>query len=160
MTPLKPESIDLATLAWLAGAAANEHLLQAVRGSTHTKIRNAHGYVFQHLLAHSRTVGELATLLGVTQQAASKVVAELEKLGYVVRQPDSVDSRIRRVTLTRRGTTVVERARAARAALEAQLLKELGQAVVGEARRALVALLGITGQTGAVAARRVKPPSA
>jgi DNA-binding MarR family transcriptional regulator len=159
MATLEPESIDLATLAWLAGAAANEHLLKAVRGSTHAKIRNAHGYVFQHLLEHSRTVGELADLLGVTQQAASKVVVELEQLGYVKRQPDKTDSRVRHVVLTRRGAAVVARARAARAKLEAQLVEELGPAVVSKARRALIALLAAAGGVKAVAARRVRPPS-
>ena len=42
-------------------------------------------------------MGELAEALGVTQQAASKSVLELEKLGYVERQPDLVDSRVRRI---------------------------------------------------------------
>lgn len=154
------ESIDLATLAWLAGASANEHLLAAIRSSTHPKVRNSHGYVFQHLLAGSRTVGELAGLLGVTQQAASKVVLELEQLGYVKRLADKADSRVRPVALTRRGLSVVERARAARATLEAQLVEQLGAAVVSEARRTLIALLAVTGGVNAVAARRVKPPSA
>lgn len=156
---LDPQEIDLATLAWLAGAAANEGLLRAVRGANHTKVRNAHGYVFQHLLVGPRTVGELAELLGVTQQGASKIVAELEELGYVERQPDETDKRVRRVVLTRRGAGIVERARAARAALEAKLLEQVGQTVINEARRALVALLNLSGGLDAVAKRRVKPPS-
>src|SRR6478672_2249634 len=43
-------ALDLATLAWLAGSAANEHLLQQLRAAGHPDIRIAHGYVFQHLL--------------------------------------------------------------------------------------------------------------
>ncbi len=159
MSTLELENIDLATLAWLAGASANEHLLKAIRGTTHAKVRNAHGYVFQHLLARSRTVGELAALLGVTQQAASKVVVELEQLGYVKRLADKADSRVRHVALTRRGVTVVGRARAARAELEARLVEQLGPEVVSEARRTLIALLAATGGVRAVAARRVRAPS-
>lgn len=156
---LAPDTIDVATLAWLAGSAANEHLLRAVRGSTHAKVRNAHGYVFQHLLNGPRTVGELALLLGVTQQAASKVVVELEGLGYVERRGDETDKRVRRVHLTRRGTAVVERGRAARRALEARLVEEIGPKRVEDARKALVALLRVSGGLEAVSSRRVKPPS-
>lgn len=159
MPELTPDAIDLATLAWLAGASANEHLLVAIRGSTHPKIRNAHGYVFQHLLTRSRTVGELADLLGVTQQAASKVVSELEELGYVQRLSDIDDSRVRNVALTPRGVSVVRRARAARSRLEARLVKQFGAAAINDARRVLVHLLDVTGGAGAVTARRAKPPS-
>jgi DNA-binding MarR family transcriptional regulator len=156
---LDPQAIDLATLAWLAGAAANERLLRAVRRASHTQVRNAHGYVFQHLLVGSRTVGELAELLGVTQQGASKIVGELEQLGYVERRPDETDKRVRRIALTRRGARIVERGRAARVALEVKLLEQVGQKTLDEARRALVALLDLSGGLDAVAKRRVKPPS-
>jgi DNA-binding MarR family transcriptional regulator len=156
---LDPRTIDLATLAWLAGSSANQHLLRVVRGSKNAKVRNAHGYVFQHLLGGPRTVGELAVLLGVTQQAASKVVVELEGLGYVERRGDETDKRVRRILLTRRGAALVERGRAARAALEVRLVEEVGQKVLDGARHALVALLGVSGGLDAVSKRRVKPPS-
>ncbi|MEZ4239345.1 MAG: MarR family transcriptional regulator [Myxococcota bacterium] len=70
--------------------------------------------MFQHLVERSPTIGELAERLGVTQQAASKAVAELEGLGYVARAADPADSRVRRVSLTARGWDAVERARGAR----------------------------------------------
>lgn len=159
LSTLDPQTIDLATLAWLAGASANEFLLQAVRGSRHAKVRNAHGYVFQHLLGGPRTVNELAELLGVTQQAASKAVVELEELGYVERQVDDADMRVRRVTLTRRGLAVVESARSARAALEARLIEAAGKYTVEKAREALIALLQLSGGLDAVAERKAKPPS-
>lgn len=157
---LDPRTLDLATLAWLAGSSANDHLLRAIRGTKHPKVRNGHGYVFQHLLGGPRTVGELAGLLAVTQQAASKVVVELEGLGWVERQADATDKRIRRVALTAQGMALVERGRAARAALEAQLRKALGPKALTAARNALVVLLETTGGLDAVARRRVKPPSA
>lgn len=157
---LDPRSIDVATLAWLAGAAANETLLRAVRRASHAKVRNAHGYVFQHLLGGPRTVGGLAELLGVTQQAASKVVLELQELGYVERRTDETDKRVRRIALTRRGMRVVESGRAARAALENRLLERVGRTVLDDARQALVALLDLSGGLDAVARRRVEPPSA
>jgi DNA-binding MarR family transcriptional regulator len=156
---IDPESIDLATLAWLAGVSANEHLLQRTRAGGHSQIRNSHGYVFQHLIGGPRAIGELASLLGVTQQAASKVVAELTELGYVERRSDAIDSRVRRVALTARGRAVIERSRAARSKLEAELVAELGTRAVATARRTLLALLARIGGLEAVAKRRAEPPS-
>lgn len=156
---LEPRAIDVPTLAWLAGAAANEHLLRLVRGSRHPRIRNAHGYVFQHLIGRSLTIGQLAERMGVTQQAASKVIAELEELGYVERREDPEDKRIRRLALTRRGTAVVERARAARARLEARLEAAVGSCSLETARDVLVTLLDLVGGLDAVTARKVLPPS-
>ena len=41
------------------------------------------------------TIGALAERLEVTQQAASKSVADLERRGYVERTPDPDDARAR-----------------------------------------------------------------
>lgn len=152
-------TLDLPTLISLAGGAANEHLLERVQAAGHPKIRTSHGYVFQHLIAGSPTVGELAERLGVTQQGASKVVVELEALGYVLREADPEDTRIRRVALTAKGRAVVERGRAARAKLEAELLSEVSPKAMAAARKVLVALLRRTGGLEAVTTRRVKIPS-
>ena len=48
-------------------------------------LRFADGFVFQHLVAGPVTIGALAERLDVTQQAASKSVADLERRGYVER---------------------------------------------------------------------------
>jgi len=157
--PLDPASIDLPSLASLAGASATEHLLGRLRAAGHARVRSSHGYIIQHLIAGTPTVGELAGQLAVTQQAASKFVLELESLGYAERRPDPVDSRIRRVALTAQGQSLVEQARAARAKLEAEVSAAVGAHAVRAARRALVAMLEVTGGTDAVARRRVKPPS-
>lgn len=96
---------------WPAGSAANDWLLDAVHRSGHPALRTVHGYLIQRLLVGSPTVGELAEALGVTQQAASKSISELESLGYVRRVADAGDQRIRRVELTERGRDAVEQAR-------------------------------------------------
>ncbi len=159
MTPLDPAAIDLPTLVSLTGLATSEHLLRRLREGGHPEVRISHGYVFQHLLGGSPTVGELAGLLDITQQGASKVVVELESLGYVERRPDLDDSRVRRVALTALGRTVIERGRTARAKLEAELLADIGPRAMKATRRTLLRLLERTGGLASVAARRVKPPS-
>lgn len=159
MSTLDLESIDIATLSLLAGSSANQQLLAAIRAAGHPELRNAHGYLFQHLISGPKPVGELAELLGVTQQAVSKTALELEGMGLVTRQPDANDSRVRRVALTARGKSVIERSRAARAKLEAELVQAAGARAVSSARKTLIALLELTGGSHAVAERKVKPLS-
>lgn len=160
MKRLDPASVDLPTLASLAGGAASEHLLEALRGAGHPDVRASHGYVFQLLIDGPKAIGELSSLLGVTQQAASKVALELESLGYVARQAATNDSRVKRVALTPKGKAVIEEARAARTQLEARVRAKVGARAAADARLVLLTLLELTGQFEAVAARRVKPPAA
>lgn len=159
MTRVDLESLDIATLALLAGGSANQQLLAAARVSGHPELRNAHGYLVQQILAEPKPVGELAELLGVTQQAVSKTASELEGMGYVAREVDANDTRVRRIALTARGRAMVERARAARAKLEAALVEAVGARNVNMTRRTLIGLLELTGGAEAVAQRKVKPIS-
>jgi DNA-binding MarR family transcriptional regulator len=155
MAELNPEELDLPTLAALAGSAANRHLLRRLRDNGYAGVRTSHGYVIQNLIDESPTVGELADRLGVTQQAASKTVVEMEGLGLVARAPDPADSRVRRVTLTSRGHALLAAGRAARAELEQAVGADVGD--LDGARRALVSLLRHTGELAAVTRRRVRP---
>jgi DNA-binding MarR family transcriptional regulator len=149
---LDPATFDLATLASLASAAANARLLDELHGAGFEGIRTSHGYVIQLLVDEEPTVGELADRLGVSQQAASKSVVELEGLGIVERRTDPRDSRARRVALTPRGRELLETTRVLREALEQQLPGDLRPA-----KAALVALLTESGGLEAVAARRARP---
>lgn len=157
MDHVDPRTLDLPTLAFLAGHAANHHVLGVLRSSGHPHIRISFGYVFQHLIVRSPTVGELAALLGVSQQAASKSVAELEALGYVQRAADEKDARIRRVGLTPSGWAAITLAREARAELEAHLADRVGPGAVEATRTTLATLLQDTGGTPDVARRQVRP---
>jgi DNA-binding MarR family transcriptional regulator len=109
----------------------------------------SHGYLIQHLVENEPKVGELGELLGVTQQAASKQLLELERLGYVRRVPDRVDGRIRRAQLTDRGRRLVEDSR--------RLRRELDVHGDEEVKRALIRLLVATGGAEKVLKRQVVP---
>ena len=159
MADVEPSELDLATMSWLAGSAANDYLLAAIRGAGHPQLRISHGYVFQLLIDGPRTIGEIAEGLGVTQQAASKTVGELTSLGYLAVVADRRDRRIRRVTLSDRGQDAVSAARLARQALDDRLAAEIGARGMQTAQSALGALLDLTGGRDAVRRRRVKPPS-
>lgn len=151
--------LDLATLAFIAGSAANEVLLRRIRDSGHPDLRISHGYVFQRLVEEQPTVGELAASLGVTQQAASKAARELEELGYVDRYADADDGRVTRLVLTERGADAVETARRVREELQRELAGSVSARDLAAARRTLTALLDLVGGSEAVRTRSVRPVS-
>src|SRR5579885_1202213 len=101
-TPLPPER-DLPLLFAALHAAANANVVRRIAAAGHPDLRPTHGYVFQHLIPGPSRITELADKLGMTLQGASKLVIELERLGYVTRRPDPADGRNRIVELTERG---------------------------------------------------------
>ena len=158
MADVDLEALDLATLSWLAGGAGNEHLLGAIQAEGHPQLRISHGYVFQLLIEGSLTIGEIAEGLGVTQQGASKAVAELVALGYLDLSEGENDRRVRQVALSAQGRKAVADARAARRRLDKKLTAKLGDAGMQAAREALIVLLGEVGGMSAVRGRRVRQP--
>jgi DNA-binding MarR family transcriptional regulator len=75
----------------------------------HPDNRPMHGFVFQAIGPYGTTAAELGRRLGVSKQAAGKTIDSLEKLGYVIRVPDSVDQRQKTVVLTERGIDALQR---------------------------------------------------
>ena len=121
-------------------------------------LRFSDGFVFQHLVEGPATIGVLAERLEVTQQAASKSVADLERRGYVARTPDPADARARLVALTERGRGAIEGGRRHRAALGAELGEKLGPRRVEAAGRLLDDVVAVLGADAAVRGRRVRAP--
>ncbi|MFI6492663.1 MarR family winged helix-turn-helix transcriptional regulator [Streptomyces sp. NPDC050564] len=66
-------------------------------------LRPAHGFAFTRLAPDGATVTDLAAHLGVTKQAASQLVEELVRKGFVERRPHPDDARARLIVLTERG---------------------------------------------------------
>ena len=75
----------------------------------HPDMRPMHGFVFQAIGPYGTTAAELGRRLGVSKQAAGKTIDSLERLGYVIRVPDSVDQRQKTVELTDRGIDALQR---------------------------------------------------
>jgi DNA-binding MarR family transcriptional regulator len=156
--PVEPSTLDLGHLALFVGQAVAASVQQAIEKAGFGGLRFSHGFVIQHLVDEPRTIGELARRMGVSQQAASKVVAELEALGYVERTGDDGDARIRRVGLSRRGRAAIAAGRRARLRLEQRLETRCGAADMAAARDLLSRALTELGGADAVRARRVAQP--
>lgn len=69
----------------------------------HPAIRASHSAVFANLGLGAVRVTELAERAQVTQQAMGKMLKEMERMGYIVRDVDSVDKRAKEIRLTERG---------------------------------------------------------
>jgi DNA-binding MarR family transcriptional regulator len=149
---------DLSLAALFAGWALADVVQRRLAEEGYADVRFADGLVFQHLIGGPRAIGALAERLGVSQQAASKSVADLERRGYVRRVPDPSDGRARLAALTERGEAVVGAARRHRAALAGELAHEHGAERVEDARKLLLDVLATTGGEAPVRARRVRPP--
>ena len=159
----EPDVLDLLDLSLAARFVADElerRVLERLRAAGFEDLRRSHGYVVQRLLDGPRAVGAIAADLGVTSQAVSGLVRELEAAGHLERSPGDDDRRVRLVALTPRGRAAVEAARAARAAEAAELAEALGPERVEAARRLLVDVLAHTGALEDVTGRRVRVPEA
>ena len=153
-----PDQADLSLVSLFAGWELAGEVQRRLAAGGHADLRFADGFVFQHLIGGPLPVGALAQRLGVSQQAASKTVADLERRGYVARRPDPDDARARLVALTARGEDAIEGARRHRAALTGELAERLGARRVEAARRLLIGVVAELGGEADVRGRRVRAP--
>jgi DNA-binding MarR family transcriptional regulator len=93
-------------------------------GDVSTHAVRAAMHVHQH---GERTVGQLASGMGISYGWASRVVDELEAAGYLIRERDSADRRIVRVRLNPAMRAEVERAYRWRGRAVEEALEPLGE---------------------------------
>jgi DNA-binding MarR family transcriptional regulator len=88
------------------------------------------------------TLKEAAELVHVSLPAASRMVDDLVRRGFVDRREDEIDRRMKRVTVTHAGRAVIRRLNAARLAGLEQFAASLTAAERGALAPALAQLLG------------------
>jgi DNA-binding MarR family transcriptional regulator len=157
--PLVPAEEDVGLLAMVVAEGFSMRVLARLAELGFGDTRMSHGYVVQGLLAGDRTVTDLAERLGISVQAVSKTVREMERLGYLERETNPNDRRSGTLKLSARGEASVRASREARFDLMDQLLESLGP----EDCAALIRLLGkAAAQFGGLEVlrqRRVRPPA-
>ena len=115
-----------------------ERLNAAVAAAGIDDMRSPYGFVIRALAREPLGLTELSDYLGVTKQAAIKVVDEMEARGFLVREPHPRDRRAKVLVLTAKGTAVRDAALAESRRMEAELRRELGDADIDAMRRVLV----------------------
>lgn len=90
-------------------------------------VRPAFAFVLLEARKRALTGTDVAQLLGVTKQAASKLVDTLEAEHYVVRKPNPEDARGKLLCLAPKGKRLLEAAEEIYAELEADWAELLGK---------------------------------
>ena len=149
--------LDLPYLGLFVGLRVNELVITRTVRAGFKGVRESHGYVIQHLIESERTITELARRMEVTQQAASKMVAELIRLG-IVEAVRTTDRREKRVRLSRSGRKCVRLGRRARAQIAGRLMRVAGCSNYEHARSTLLTCLQALGAVDKIRTRRVRAP--
>ena len=93
---------------------AERHLTQALQEHLVESGFGDHRVVHHHVMAHVTHEGvrltELADKAGITKQAMSELVIDLERLGYLQRSIDQRDRRAKMIGFTDKGRAAVEAA--------------------------------------------------
>ncbi len=140
-------------------------LIRATRAETTEMVRRIRerGYLdlmvsYPALLANLDTEGtsitNLAAKAGVTRQAASQLVREIEARGYLERRPDPKDGRVVMVWRTERGQRLLMDALEVVSELEAEFAEYLGRGGFESMKSGLSLLLDHIDPGGALNAGR------
>ena len=118
-------------------------------GGHHAELSNFHGALLSNLDLDGTRITTLAERLGVTKQSASQLVGELEKIGYVERQPDPTDRRATLVRFTPTGWAFCLEANRVRLEIDAEFRAILGAEGFDALRDGLERLLKSVGTDSA-----------
>lgn len=131
---MKPSEIDtgpfgpplIGALLRIPWEAVQQHMLEALRERGFDDFDRAYFAVFRYPGPHGARPTDVAAQVGISKQALNYLLRELERLGYLKREPDPDDLRSKRIVLTQRGVAAVGVIRDAVAEMEAAWEQRLG----------------------------------
>ena len=133
---------SVAQLLFKCARLVNEQAIARVneRATVSPPLRAAHTALFPHLNAEGVRGADLAKKLGVTKQAVSQLVTELEEWGVVEQIADPQDGRAKLVRFTKKGEQALLQGLAVLGELEAELTDKVGKLRMHELHTAILAL--------------------
>ena len=141
MSNLKEEKEDnFAPALAAAGRALIATMMAKVASLGFNDVTPAFSSLMPLLDATGARPSTLAQRAGITKQAISQLVRELETRGYVEQVPDSTDTRAKIVRLTKRGLALHAAAAEVRLELQSIAIAKLGKSRVSRLRRDLIEL--------------------
>jgi DNA-binding MarR family transcriptional regulator len=114
-----------------------EHLHRRLAEHGFTDLRPTFGLPLRALHERPRTLTELARGLGVSKQAAAKIVSELARRSLITREPSPDDGRATLLRLSPRGRELVAEAIRIGNAVEGDLRRDLGEDAAARIRAGL-----------------------
>jgi len=122
--PLGPPLIGaLLRIPW---EAVQERMLERLRERGFDDFDRAYFAVFRYPGPHGARPTDVAAQVGISKQALNYLLRELERLGYLEREPHPDDLRSKRIVLTQRGVAAVGVIRDAVTEMEAAWEQRLG----------------------------------
>ena len=106
--------------------AVQEHMLERLRERGFDDFDRAYFAVFRYPGPQGARPTDVAARVGISKQALNYLLRELERLGYLEREPHPDDLRSKRIVLTQRGIAAVGVIRDAVAEMEAAWEHQLG----------------------------------
>jgi DNA-binding MarR family transcriptional regulator len=140
LSPVHP-AVPLARLLAMAVRLLVVGLHERLEARGWHDIRPPYGYVLLACRDRPTTSGELASLLGVSKQAASKLVDGMVAGSLVERSKSAEDSRAKLVALTPRGRQLLSVVEEIYAELEGEWASVVGRPAVEAVRDGLVSVL-------------------
>ena len=107
-------------------------------------IRPAFGFALLHVRDHQATVQDIAALMGMSKQAASKLIAVMEAARLLRRAPDPDDGRAYRLTLAARGRRLLEVVEETYEEIEAEWAEVIGADALEDVRGRLAEVVRAT----------------
>ena len=106
--------------------AVQQHMLERLRERGFDDFDRAYFAVFRYPGPQGARPTDVAAQVGISKQALNYLLRELERLGYLEREPHPDDLRSKRIVLTQRGIAAVGVIRDAVAEMEAAWAQRLG----------------------------------
>src|ERR1043165_3314128 len=104
-----------------------KELFSRLAEAGHEHLRPRHGAVMAYIATTGTRASELSERSGQHKQVVSTLVDELERLGYVTRQPDPADRRAKLVVPTDLGRDQMVQAKRIISDIEARLAELVGR---------------------------------
>lgn len=133
--------VPLARLLAVSYRLLIDGLHQRLRDEGWNDVRPAYGFVLLATRDRSTSSTELASLLGVTKQAASKILDPMDAAGYVRRSVDPEDARVKIVELAPRGQELLTAVERIYQEIEAEWGAAIGTAAVELTRKHLTEIV-------------------
>jgi|SRR5690349_12600627 len=142
--PVEGGPLSIALLCFVVHRAMEDRVLSDLAAAGFDDITAAQARIFARIGPKGTRVGDLAEQARVTKQTAGFLVDQLERAGYVRREPDPTDARARLVVIAERGLAGVEVARRTEAAVQAEWTRHLGKRATDQLHASLTKLREIT----------------
>jgi DNA-binding MarR family transcriptional regulator len=135
-----PSTLNLGLLLFIPYRAMETEVLDELRRRGHD-LSISQARVFQRLSPDGTRMADLAEAAQVTKQTLTSILDQLERRGYVRREPDPADARARVVHIAPRGAEMVELSRPVVERVEAEWRAALGERRADTLRELLAELV-------------------